>query len=214
MCQPQRETVEHSGPTSPHTDTDGIVPRMMVSPPERDLSIELFGQASRIPDLHVSDRYDRIVLARLPRRFGRRAGVGGDRSSLHVIDVLAGADGRCHQADGKNAELLSTVLPADRELAASFLGRAKAAGYTSFGDDGRLLDPCSRLAISNVETSRSSGGFVCRMTAPMRISPSTLRNHRMRIRLPRLRTTRRSSPIRCRGTISIGSDPRPICRSR
>ena len=41
----------------------GIVPRMMVSPPERDLSIDLFGKHLALTDFHAPGRADRLVRA-------------------------------------------------------------------------------------------------------------------------------------------------------
>ena len=53
----------------------GIIPRMMVSPPERDLSTNLFGEHLPSP-IHVPNRPDRLVLAGLSGRRGRGTGIG------------------------------------------------------------------------------------------------------------------------------------------
>src|SRR5271156_1543738 len=53
----------------------GIVPRMMVSPLQRDLSIDLFGKRLASPDIHVPGRSGRPVRARFSGRRGGRTGV-------------------------------------------------------------------------------------------------------------------------------------------
>jgi hypothetical protein len=77
----------------------GIVPRMMVSPPQRDLSIQLFGEHLVSP-LPMPDRLGGLVRTRLSRRCGCRTGFGVHRGAVHVVDVLADTDGGRDQTRG------------------------------------------------------------------------------------------------------------------
>src|SRR6476646_5671249 len=89
----------------------GIVPRMMVSPPERDLSIDLFGKHLPSPIFNEPDRPDWIVRAGLSGRCGSRACFSGNRSAVHVVHVRASSDGGSHQARRRHTELLPALPP-------------------------------------------------------------------------------------------------------
>lgn len=109
----------------------GIVPRMMVSPPERDLSIELFGKRLESPifmcpigmtGLCSPDFQGDLAAARASAATGVPFTLS-TFSQAPMEDVI--------KQTGKTPSFFQLYLPADRELAASFLGRAKAAGYTA-----------------------------------------------------------------------------------
>jgi lactate 2-monooxygenase len=81
----------------------GIVPRMMVSPPERDLSIQLFGKKFVSP----------MFLAPIGL-------VGLCAPDFHVVPHA-----------GDTPIFYQLYLPADRELAASLINRAETSGYSA-----------------------------------------------------------------------------------
>ena len=119
----------------------GIVPRMMVSPPERDLSIDLFGKHLPSPIFMCPIGLIGLVRARLSGRRGGRAGVGGHRGAVHVVDVLAGPDGRRHQHAGDTPTFYQLYLPDDRELAASLINRAETQRLFRPGGHRGLAGP-------------------------------------------------------------------------
>ena len=109
----------------------GIIPRMMVSPPERDLSIDLFGKHLPSPifmppvgliGLCAPDFQGDVAAARAS------AGTGvpftlSTFSQAPMEDVIKHA--------GSTPNFFQLYLPGDRELAASFLDRAERSGYSS-----------------------------------------------------------------------------------
>ena len=109
----------------------GIVPRMMVSPPTRDLSIELFGKHLQPPifmcpiglvGLCAPDFQGDVAAA------GASAATGvpftlSTFSQAPMEDVIRHA--------GTTPTFFQLYLPDDRELAASFINRAEAAGYSA-----------------------------------------------------------------------------------
>jgi isopentenyl diphosphate isomerase/L-lactate dehydrogenase-like FMN-dependent dehydrogenase len=104
---------------------------MMVSPPERDLSIELFGKRLESPifmcpigmtGLCSPDFQGDLAAARASAATGVPFTLS-TFSQAPMEDVI--------KQTGKTPSFFQLYLPADRELAASFLGRAKAAGYTA-----------------------------------------------------------------------------------
>jgi len=109
----------------------GIVPRMMVSPPARDLSIELFGKHLQSPifmcpiglvGLCAPDFQGDVAAA------GASAATGvpftlSTFSQAPMEDVIRHA--------GTTPTFFQLYLPDDRELAASRINRAEAAGYSA-----------------------------------------------------------------------------------
>jgi lactate 2-monooxygenase len=109
----------------------GIVPRMMVSPPERDLSIVLFGKHLASPifmcpiglvGLCAPDFQGDVAAAQasaataVPFTFSTF-------SQSPMEDVIKHA--------GETPNFFQLYLPDDRELAASFINRAERSGYSS-----------------------------------------------------------------------------------
>jgi lactate 2-monooxygenase len=109
----------------------GIVPRMMVSPPERDLSIELFGKRLISPlfmcpigliGLCAPDFHGDLAAARASAATGVPFTLS-TFSQTPMEDVIKRA--------GNTPMFFQLYLPNDRELAASFIDRAQAAGYSA-----------------------------------------------------------------------------------
>jgi lactate 2-monooxygenase len=109
----------------------GIVPRMMVSPPERDLSIDLFGKHLESPifmcpiglvGLCAPDFQGDVAAAQASAATGVPFTLS-TFSQTRMEDVIK------HAGDTPN--FFQLYLPGDRELAASFIGRAQAAGYSA-----------------------------------------------------------------------------------
>ncbi len=109
----------------------GIVPRMMVSPPERDLSIDLFGQRLNSPiflcpiglvGLCAPDFQGDVAAARASAATGVPFTLS-TFSQAPMEEVIKQA--------GTTPSFFQLYLPADRELAASFIGRAEASGYSA-----------------------------------------------------------------------------------
>jgi lactate 2-monooxygenase len=109
----------------------GIVPRMMVSPPERDLSIEIFGERLASPifmcpiglvGLCAPDFKGDVAAARASAATGVPFTLS-TFSQTPMEDVI-------HQA-GATPTFFQLYLPGDRELAASFIGRAEASRYSA-----------------------------------------------------------------------------------
>jgi lactate 2-monooxygenase len=109
----------------------GIVPRMMVSPPERDLSIELFGKRLISPiflcpiglvGLCAPDFQGDLAVARASAATGVPFTLS-TFSQTPMEDVIKQA--------GTTPIFFQLYLPDDRELAASFIGRAEVAGYSA-----------------------------------------------------------------------------------
>src|SRR6201990_324551 len=107
----------------------GIVPRMMVSPPERDLSIELFGKRLESPifmcpigmtGLCSPDFQGDLAAARASAATGVPFTLS-TFSQAPMEDVI--------KQTGRTPSFFQLYLPADRELAASFINRAEASGY-------------------------------------------------------------------------------------
>src|SRR5271156_6229126 len=107
----------------------GIVPRMMVSPPERDLSIELFGKHFASPiflapiglvGLCAPDFQGDVAAA-------TASAATGVPYTLSTFSQAPMEEVIKHAGDTPNFYQL--YLPDDRELAASFINRADAAGY-------------------------------------------------------------------------------------
>jgi len=109
----------------------GIVPRMMVSPPQRDLSIELFGKRLISPiflcpiglvGLCAPDFRGDLAAARASAVTGVpfTLSTGSQSPMEEVIKQV-----------GDTPAFFQLYLPDDRELAASFIGRAQDAGYSA-----------------------------------------------------------------------------------
>src|SRR6201995_3413106 len=109
----------------------GIVPRMMVSPPERDLSIDLFGKHLASPifmcpigliGLCAPDFQGDVAAA-------QASAATGVPFTLSTFSQAPMEDVIKHAGDTPNFYQL--YLPADRELAASFINRAETSGYSA-----------------------------------------------------------------------------------
>jgi lactate 2-monooxygenase len=109
----------------------GIIPRMMVSPPERDLSINLFGKHLPSPmfmppvgliGLCAPDFQGDVAAARASADTGVPFTLS-TFSQAPMEDVIKHA--------GSTPSFFQLYLPGDRELAASFLDRAESSGYSS-----------------------------------------------------------------------------------
>jgi lactate 2-monooxygenase len=110
-------------------DRYGLMPRMLSGAAERDLSIELFGHRLATPlllapvgviGLCAQDGHGDIATAQA----AQRTGVPMIASTL-MADPLE--DVAAHNGD--TPAFFQLYTPADRELAASFVHRAEAAGY-------------------------------------------------------------------------------------
>ena len=109
----------------------GIVPRMMVSPPERDLSIDLFGKHLESPifmcpigliGLCAPDFQGDLAAARA----SAETGVPFTLSTFSQTPM----ENVTKQA-GTTPTFFQLYLPGDRELAASLIHRAESAGYSA-----------------------------------------------------------------------------------
>ena len=109
----------------------GIIPRMMVSPPERDLSINLFGKHLPSPmfmppvgliGLCAPDFQGDVAAAQASADTGVPFTLS-TFSQAPMEDVIKHA--------GSTPSFFQLYLPGDRELAASFLDRAESSGYSS-----------------------------------------------------------------------------------
>jgi lactate 2-monooxygenase len=109
----------------------GIVPRMMVSPPERDLSIDLFGKRLNSPifmcpiglvGLCAPDFQGDVAAARASAATGVPFTLS-TFSQAPMEEIIEQA--------GTTPSFFQLYLPGDRELAASFIGRAEASGYSA-----------------------------------------------------------------------------------
>src|ERR1700752_1427691 len=109
----------------------GIIPRMMVSPAERDLSIDLFGKHLPSPmfmspigliGLCSPDFQGDVAAARASAATGVPFTLS-TFSQAPMEDVIKHA--------GSTPNFFQLYLPGDRELAASFLDRAESSGYSS-----------------------------------------------------------------------------------
>jgi lactate 2-monooxygenase len=109
----------------------GIVPRMMVSPPERDLSIELFGKRLVSPifmcpigliGLCAPDFQGDLAAARASADTGVPFTLS-TFSQTPMENVV--------KQTGDTPTFFQLYLPGDRELAASLINRAETAGYSA-----------------------------------------------------------------------------------
>src|SRR4029078_6222332 len=109
----------------------GIIPRMMVSPPERDLSIDWFGKHLPSPifmppvgliGLCSPDFQGDVAAAQASAATGVPFTLS-TFSQAPMEDVIKHA--------GSTPSFFQLYLPGDRELAASFLDRAESSGYSS-----------------------------------------------------------------------------------
>ena len=109
----------------------GIIPRMMVSPPERDLSINLFDKHLPSPifmapvgliGLCSPDFQGDVAAARASADTGVPFTLS-TFSQTPMEDVI--------KHTGSTPSFFQLYLPGDRELAASFLDRAEKSGYSS-----------------------------------------------------------------------------------
>jgi lactate 2-monooxygenase len=109
----------------------GIVPRMMVSPPERDLSIDLFGKHLESPifmcpigliGLCAPDFQGDLAAARA----SAETGVPFTLSTFSQTPLENVA-----KQTGATPKFFQLYLPGDRELAASLIHRAESAGYSA-----------------------------------------------------------------------------------
>ncbi|MBV8292552.1 MAG: alpha-hydroxy-acid oxidizing protein [Mycobacterium sp.] len=109
----------------------GIVPRMMVSPPERDLSVRLFGEHLPSPifmcpvglvGLCAPDFQGDLAAAQASAATGVPFTLS-TFSQSPMEDVIKYA--------GKTPTFFQLYLPGDRELAASFINRAESSGSSA-----------------------------------------------------------------------------------
>jgi len=109
----------------------GIVPRMMVSPPERDLSIDLFGKHLESPifmcpigliGLCAPDFQGDLAAARASAETGVPFTLS-TFSQTPLENVI--------KQTGTTPTFFQLYLPGDRELAASLIHRAESAGYSA-----------------------------------------------------------------------------------
>ena len=109
----------------------GIVPRMMVSPPERDLSIQLFGKRLASPmflapiglvGLCAPDFHGDVAAAEASAATGVPFTLS-TFTQTRMEDVIKHA--------GETPNFFQLYLPADRELAASLINRAETSGYSA-----------------------------------------------------------------------------------
>jgi lactate 2-monooxygenase len=109
----------------------GIVPRMMVSPPERDLSIDLFDKHLESPifmcpigliGLCAPDFQGDLAAARA----SAETGVPFTLSTFSQTPLENVA-----KQTGATPKFFQLYLPGDRELAASLIHRAESAGYSA-----------------------------------------------------------------------------------
>jgi L-lactate dehydrogenase (cytochrome) len=106
-----------------------IVPRMLRDTAQRDLSISLFGTALPAPlllgpigVLSIVDRQGELAVAAAAAAQGVPMVLS--TAASHTIEQVA-------EAAGDGVRWYQLYWPKDRDLAASFLSRAKAAGYTA-----------------------------------------------------------------------------------
>jgi lactate 2-monooxygenase len=108
----------------------GIIPRMMVSPPERDLSIRLFGKHLVSPifmcpiglvGLCAPDFQGDVAAA-------TASAATGVPFTLSTFSQSPMEDVIKHAAETPN--FFQLYLPGDRELASSFINRAENSGYS------------------------------------------------------------------------------------
>jgi lactate 2-monooxygenase len=109
----------------------GIIPRMMVSPPERDLSITLFGQRFDTPfflcpigliGLCAPDFQGDVAAA-------QASAATGVPFTLSTFAQAPMEQVRPHA--GATPAFFQLYLPNDRELAASLISRAETSGYSA-----------------------------------------------------------------------------------
>ncbi len=109
----------------------GIVPRMMVSPPERDLSIQLFGKKFVSPmflapiglvGLCAPDFHGDVAAA-------QASAATGVPYTLSTFTQTRMEDVAPHA--GETPIFYQLYLPSDRELAASLISRAENSGYSA-----------------------------------------------------------------------------------
>ena len=106
----------------------GIIPRMMVSPPERDLSITLFGQRFDTPvflcpiGLCAPDFQGDVAAA-------QASAATGVPFTLSTFAQAPMEQVRPHA--GATSAFFQLYLPNDRELAASLISRAETSGYSA-----------------------------------------------------------------------------------
>jgi lactate 2-monooxygenase len=109
----------------------GIVPRMMVSPPQRDLSIQLFGEHLVSPlflcpiglvGLCAPDFHGDVAAAQASACTGVPYTLS-TFSQTPMEDVIKHA--------GETPSFFQLYLPSDRELAASLINRAETSGYSA-----------------------------------------------------------------------------------
>jgi lactate 2-monooxygenase len=107
----------------------GLYPRMLVAPTERDLSVELFGQSLPAPvfmapigviGVCAQDGHGDLACARAAARTGIPF-MAGTLSSDPMEDVAP--------AFGDTPGFFQLYTPPDREMAASLVHRAEAAGF-------------------------------------------------------------------------------------
>ncbi|MGI8332840.1 lactate 2-monooxygenase [Actinomadura scrupuli] len=106
-----------------------IVPRMLRDVSVRDLSMELFGTTLPAPVLLAPIGVQSILHPDGELAVARAAASVGlpmvlSTAASHTIEQVA-------EAGGTGPRWYQLYWPKDRELAASFLGRARAAGYTA-----------------------------------------------------------------------------------
>jgi len=115
----------------------GFVPRMMVSPPQRDLSIELFGKHLISPmflapiglvGLCAPDFHGDVAAAQASAATGVPYTLS-TFTQTRMEDVVPHA--------GQTPIFYQLYLPSDRELAASLINRAETSGHCQVERSGR-----------------------------------------------------------------------------
>ncbi|MFZ0230194.1 MAG: alpha-hydroxy-acid oxidizing protein [Mycobacterium sp.] len=145
----------------------GIVPRMMVSPPERDLSISLFGKHLVSPmflapiglvGLCSPDFHGDVAAAQASAATGVPYTLS-TFTQTRMEDVVPHA--------GDTPIFYQLYLPDDRELAASLISRAETSGYTALMVTVDSWTLGFRPMDLERGTSRSSAATACRTTTQM-----------------------------------------------
>ena len=161
---------------------------MLAGAAERDLSVELFGVKLPTPlllapigviGLCALDGHGDLATARA----SARTGVPMIASTL-TVDPLEQVAGEFGETPG----FFQLYTPADRELAASFVKRAEAAGFK-----GIVVTLDTQILAGGRATSRSRRSRNCRAsawptTSPTHYSGRSSRRRRRRTRARRLRS--------------------------
>ena len=162
----------------------GIVPRMMVSPPERDLSIGLFGKRLASPIFMCP-----IGLVGLCAPDFQGDAAAAQASAATAVPFTLSTFSQSPMEDvikhaGETPSFFQLYLPGDRELAASFINRAERSGYCGLVVTVDTWTLATGQLISNAETSPSSAASACRTITQTRTSPSISPSHPAKTKRP------------------------------